>query len=472
MVGLVNKVNSILKSGLGKTLLITGSVFLMYACGGSATPTVTSTPVPTNNIPVATATVNPIPTSQRLIESTSTVTEQPEDTTTPEVPPDPTDTPLPPTPTPVSTTATPEPTNTPVPTPTQFPTSTLEPTSTPNPTPTSVTPTATPVPLPDLQITDISYNFLKVNDNDRTTSYSLLVTGTYGQTKPNKPFDIRLLGLEGIIDSNHQVTRVNNDGTFTLEIPEVRLPDKNNPKYNISAEADIGKVIDEQNEDNNESNEYMLEVSEPKEFSPDEVRDYKRIGHHRLNSDESFPKRGWTDPVIVYVSEDTPDEYLEDINATIMQNIALSGETIDVSYTDDPETANFKISLVDHSQLGSLFPQSEADFNQAAGSTEILQYNGRILKVIIGIATNRVDGSPYDQEFIPMAIKHEIAHGLTSVFHAENFPGMFGTDNNYLNPRYTAREERMLQLAYTIPPGTLEQDVERYIRVVDSPLQN
>jgi len=259
MVGLENFIRGVLglvKFKVGVLLLIL-STLATYGYGGtSVAPSPTN--ISTNLPPVPAYTAQPSPTTtptEQLLhtpESFHTPTPDPTATqvaptlfppaATPELPPTqplvatqvvptevlPTATPVPP---PTATTA-PVPTATPVPPPTA--TTAPVPTATPVPPARATTapvPTATPVPLPDLQITDISYNFLNVDDNDGTTSYSLLVTGTYGQTKPNKSFDIRLLGLEGIISSDHQVTHINNDGTFTLEIPKVSLPDKDSPKY-------------------------------------------------------------------------------------------------------------------------------------------------------------------------------------------------------------------------------------------------
>ena len=262
--------NKNLSMGYAGTAAVYLAAFLLYlatACSGQSTVT----PVNPTPSPTAARTVNAPAPTQRPAQTLETVVAETVPTATPiptETPtPLPTQTPTPyPTNTPVPTpTPLPTPTATPVPTPTYtpIPTPTPTPTATPIPTPTPK-PTATPVPLPDLQITSISYKFLKVNDNDITTSYSLTVTGAYGKVKPDKPFNIGILGLEGILNNPaFPVTNINNDGAFSLIIPEVRLPDKNSPKYNISAIADIGEVIAEQNEGNNKSREFVVEVESP-----------------------------------------------------------------------------------------------------------------------------------------------------------------------------------------------------------------
>jgi len=56
MFSLENRVKGIFRSGLGRTLLLSTTVIILYACGGSAIGNPISTPPPENTRPVATAT--------------------------------------------------------------------------------------------------------------------------------------------------------------------------------------------------------------------------------------------------------------------------------------------------------------------------------------------------------------------------------------------------------------------------------
>jgi len=189
MSGLVNAVNSALKSGVGRSLLLIGGMgisYLISGCGGSTNPVATSIPIPTNTRPPITATFTPSPTAQRLVPSTPKPTEQPYDPLAPEsnystnqenipesietllpptpsIPPTPGNLPTePPTPTPLPT-ETPFPTATPIklPTPTSEPPPTLTYTSPPTPTntpPPTNTPVPTVTPEPTIAPTKVRHN--------------------------------------------------------------------------------------------------------------------------------------------------------------------------------------------------------------------------------------------------------------------------------------------------------------------------
>lgn len=367
--------------------------------------------------------------------------------------------------------ASPQPsTVTPIPlTPAATPTGVRIPTATPVPPPTATPvpiPTSTPLPLPDLQISGIDSSFLQVNDDDGSTSYRISVSGSYGLTKPSNNFEIAILGLEQFGIKNQTVANVGEGGLFQLDFPEIRFPPG---IYSISFEADIGNAVAEQNEENNLSETFSIEIREPKEFTRAEIADYKKIAHHTLNNKISVRSWGWVEPVRIYVGENIPEQFVKDIEVTVKQHMSFGGGSIEISYVGDVENSNFEIYLVEHAELKSLFPSSKLNFDTVAGNTQLSYSNGRqISRIVIGIATNRTDGTPYMEGFITMAIRHEIAHGLAGLTHSEDLIGMFGVDKNYLNPNYTSGEERIFQLAYEIPAGTSEDDVERYIRVLDA----
>ena len=463
-----------LSLGYAGTAVVYLAAFLLYlasACGGQSTITPVNPTPSTATRTINTPTQRPEQTLEAIAQSTPTAAPMPTETPTllPTLTPYPTATSTPeptatptPMPTPIPTnTPQPTPTNTPMPTPTYTP----RPTATPVPTP---VPTATPVPLPDLQIANISYNFLKVNDNDGTTSYSLTVAGTYGLTKPNKPFSIGILGLEGIIDSTHQVTRINNDGTFALEIPEVRLPDKNSPTYKISAVADIDKVIDEQNENNNESSKFVLEVREPQTFTRDVVKNYKLVAHHReySSTNESIPKRGWDEnaPIRIYIDE-APDKY----RGMLGEVIGYLGENnVDVDFASDVSSGNSPIFIGTHARYYEKYPHKNKEFyNKRAGSVQFTARGNIITKAEIVIFTDSIqDNYHYSDKFVQSAMIEEILQISTGLLNdLDNYQGIFAQYKTRSGTELTEMDKEIIRLGNVIPAGTLERDVEKYIRV-------
>jgi len=320
--------------------------------------------------------------------------------------------------------------------------------------------------LPDLQISNISYTFLKVND-DGTTSYSLTVTGIYGQIKPDKPFDIKVLGLEGILN-NHTfpVTKINN-GTFTLEIPEVRLPDIGGRIYNISATADIGRVIVEQDEGNNTSREFVLEVEEPQTFTRDVVENYKLVAHYVENSNRSLPKAGWDKnaPMRIYVDE-APDKYRGMLDEVVDY---LGENNVDVDFASDVYSGNGPIFIGTHAQYYEKYPNKDKEFfDKKAGYFEFTTRNNTITKAEIVIFTNYSTGVPHDEESIRSAMIEEILQSTGLTNDLDNYPGIFGQTSSPIE--LTEMDKEIIRLGNLIRPGTLERDVERYIRVIDTPL--
>src|SRR3989338_7055094 len=315
--------------------------------------------------------------------------------------------------------------------------------------------------LPDLQISNISYTFLKVNDS--TTSYSLTVTGTYGKVKPDKPFDIRLFGLEGIIDSTHQVTSINNDGTFTLQIPEVRLPDNNSPEYKVFATADIGRVIVEQDEGNNTSREFVLEVEEPQTFTRDVVENYKLVAHYVENSNRSLPKAGWDKnaPMRIYVDE-APDKYRGMLDEVVDY---LGENNVDVDFASDVYSGNGPIFIGTHAQYYEKYPNKDKEFfDKKAGYFEFTTRNNTITKAEIVIFTNYSTGVPHDEESIRSAMIEEILQSTGLTNDLDNYPGIFGQTSS--PTELTEMDKEIIRLGNLIRPGTLEIDVEKYIRVI------
>ena len=374
------------KAGLLATLTAAILLPILAACGSGAAstpaPTPTNTPAPTR--PVATATITTAaPRPSLTPESTLQIaTSTPKPTNT-SIPPTPTDTPNPPSipvPTPTNTAVpfTPiPPTNTPLPpTPTAIPA--------PPPTNTPLPPTAIPIPLPDLQINTIP-TYVRVND-DGTTSYRLTFNGTYGQTKPTKSFDIEVEGLEGILDNSiFPVTEVNSDGTFTVEIPEVRLPDIGGKTYRISANADSSKTITELNESNNESDTYVLEVEEPVTVTESEFAYFAEIAfgsEFGIGTSEEVVK--WTRSTRMYVQGSPTESDLATVQT--MADYAKDVGLDSVVFTD-PTNINFDVYLVPRSEFRPYLPESIiSDAVIAAGRGLVVMWthrDGTIAKAVV-----------------------------------------------------------------------------------------
>lgn len=309
-------------------------------------------------------------------------------------------------------TPTPEPTATPTDTPIPTPTYTPVPTPTNTPIPTA---TPTPVPLPDLQISNIDAKFLQVNDND--TSYRLTVTGTYGQTKPDKPFDVEveIIGLEGVVKKLvHQVTRINDNGTFTLEIPEVGLLDKNSPTYNIFAVVDSGKVIDEKDEDNNKSKVLELKVYEPVTATIDEFNYFsKAVGQSIIK---------FKDEPDVYVSFYGSADKTTKPSAESIKNFKDGAADIERAtngnlafrYTEPPADAPVLEVYLDvpPSDFYTIFPNSRrTTLDKGGGAFDWVELtpDGYIKKAKIAVKNKGVNWTvPYPREFKIFAFLNEI----------------------------------------------------------------
>ncbi len=412
MIPLENIVKGAVNSGLGRLLLGGIIAASTYACDGKATSMPTTEPT----MPAPTAT-------QGLSTSTPEASEQPASESapensyphTPELVPDSTATKVAPTLFPPPPIPTPTPTNTPIPTPLPTPTYTPGPTPTPIPTPTSTpipTPTATPVPLPDLQITNIKPNFLGFDHNENKELYSLTFGGTYGETRPDKPFDIKVFGLERIIENPvYQVTRINNDRTFLLEIPGVKLSPG---VYSIYSEVDSGRVIIEKKEDNNESSRFVLEVKERPTFTEEEYNYFKNAVGTIKKFKDGIPVYvqfyGSATDKTIKPSEESMKNFKDgaaDIEKATNVNLSFR-------YTEPPAGAPvLKAYLeVPHPELSIIFPTYITD--DAGGAAEVtkLTPDGYIKEAKIAVAT-KVPTWPYP--FRRKELNFTILHELINV---------------------------------------------------------
>ena len=455
-------------------------LFLACGSGATSTPPPSSTGASTPNKPVATATIKPSPTTQNpslpTPESTYTLKDTPTTTTAPAntvIPPTlSTSTPEPATPIPPTEhtpTSTPKPINIPnSPTVTPVPPTQIPPTVTPVP-PTQIPPTVTPVPMPDLQITDTTSTYLGVND-DGTTSYSLKFKGTVGQIEPGEPFSVEVLGLEGILDNPIlPFTEINADGTFTLELPEVKLPDVGGKIYNISATADSGKVITELNEGNNESETYVLEVKEAPTYTRDEWEYFKELAFKR---GDGTPKNltKFVKPIEIMIFGEPTQEQLDYLDA----KIKIAQESgFDVQYAlADSVRSNYMAHLnVDRSELPVIFPRGNpARLGNATGIAFHRERNNEIIDCTIAV----VKLNPGDPAFYFLnTTSEEFFQCITgldfdgSSSHPESIIS-YGRHQYFVDPLPDI-DLRVLRLAGedVLKPGMTEQQVRTHIRVVD-----
>ena len=444
MFPLENIVKGTLKSGAGRSLLLMGVMGISYLISGcGANPISTSTPTPTNTRPPATATFSPSPTAQRPVPSTPEATEEPYNIPTPES------------------------VYTPTPEPTPAPTYTPEPT--PPPTPTLK---PTPVPLPDLQIANIKADFSQVN-GDGTTSYNLTVTGNYGLTKPDKAFNIGILGLEGIIGSNHPAT-IKNDGTFSLVIPVVRLPDKGSPAHRIFAIADIGNVIEEQNEGNNKSGAFELKVNEPP-ITTRQAWEYCQEICFGGETDNIKEITKWRDPIRVYVRGEPTKEHLNELDKTLDD---LHKNGYDVQYVNNPDEANFTYYLnVDRKFYDNILrPYVSKEFLDKNAGVAAPFFEGHVIKKgIAAVAKNSIHGFDYPPDFIKHLIREEATQLVTGIRNdSYRYKGsIFYEDSSDMPLTFLPIDEEVIRLmaSNVIKSGMTMEQVRNVIRVVDTPLK-
>ena len=298
--------------------------------------------------------------------------------------------------------------------------------------------------------------FLRVND-DGTTSYKLVVTGLYVGTKPGR-FNVRIDGLEGIIESPLPVTNIGS-GSYSLP-KQIRLQPG---IYHISAEANADNSILELRKYNNRSEPLQLEVYEPVTVSLDDFNYFLAAAGSRVNKFDSVPVYvrffGSADKT-VKVSEDRIQAFKDGV-APIEKE---TGGNLTFRYTEPPSGAPIiNLFYVPHSDFYKLISDTPPSLDKYAGLVFKTEFglDGYIQRIDIVIATDSPNWpglrSPKMLNFFTL---HELINGIGLPLDQEN-----SSLDNVLNDKsrqvheyplqYSRRDLTAIKIVYSplVKPG-------------------